>query len=74
MSLMITKGKQLLWVALFVHASPITVVRKELWSYLQHLGECIGVSWLVVGDFNQILSEDDKRVIGRIERRGYGMW
>lgn len=33
---------------------------EALWQYVRQLGTVIEVPWLLVGDFNQVLSEEDK--------------
>lgn len=59
-----------------MYALPTALVRQGLWTYVQKLGGCICISWLVVGDFNQLLSEKASVVdlaSGRIELNGYGV-
>lgn len=54
-------GKYVDWVFLALYASPRKCLRDALWLYLQKLGRLITMSWLLVGDFNQVLHPDEKR-------------
>lgn len=49
------------WISFDVYASPRWCFRQELWRYLVMLGEVIQFSWLVMGDFNQIMYTDEKK-------------
>ncbi|KAF7818437.1 reverse transcriptase [Senna tora] len=44
----------------FVYASPIRDRRKVLWSNLMNLAEIHSMPWLICGDFNDVLSLDEK--------------
>lgn len=44
-----------------VYASPTAFVREDSWTYLSNLSNCISVPWVLVGDFNQVLDDVDKR-------------
>ena len=44
------------WVCSAIYASPIPSNREFLWGYLQNLMDSISISWLVVGNFNEILA------------------
>lgn len=56
----ITWGSQILWILSAIYASPKERHRKELWDYIINTRQCISVPWLLLGDFNQVLSERDK--------------
>ncbi|KAI5659406.1 hypothetical protein M9H77_28199 [Catharanthus roseus] len=43
-----------------IYASPKLVFPEALWQYVRQLGTVIEVLWLLVGGFNQVLSEEDK--------------
>ncbi|KAL4293782.1 hypothetical protein AHAS_Ahas18G0162500 [Arachis hypogaea] len=44
------------WIYSAVYGSPQATNRVELWSHLLDIGLCIQDPWVVVGDFNDILS------------------
>ncbi|XP_016178513.1 uncharacterized protein LOC107620951 [Arachis ipaensis] len=44
------------WICSAVYGSPQATNRVELWSHLLDIGLCIQDPWVVVGDFNDILS------------------
>jgi hypothetical protein len=44
----------------FIYGHPILVHRKKVWDELLGIGTCINHKWLCIGDFNQVLSEEDK--------------
>ena len=43
-----------------VYASPVPVIRRELWDHLNHLAIIINDFWIVGGDFNSILFQGEK--------------
>lgn len=43
-----------------VYASPHFSFRQQLWNYLHQLGLIINVPWVILGDFNQPISPQDK--------------
>ena len=47
------------WVTT-VYASPVPVIRRELWDHLNHLGAITNDPWIVGGDFNSILFPGEK--------------
>lgn len=49
------------WVVSIIYASPLPLLRDDLWTYLSKLGEIIHLSWLVIGDCNQPLNSCDKK-------------
>lgn len=44
-----------------VYGSPNGTKRRELWSSLELLAQNIHNPWMLVGDFNAMLTEDDKQ-------------
>lgn len=63
-------GKSFFMSAVYASATP--VFRQDLWEYIICLGVVVKVSWLLLGDFNQILSQEEKRdgssaIPGRME-------
>lgn len=48
------------WFASIIYASPNHLCRQELWFYLKKLGYLIHLPWLLIGDFNQIISPLEK--------------
>ncbi|XVF28490.1 hypothetical protein REPUB_Repub15cG0033500 [Reevesia pubescens] len=53
-------GIWVLWKAT-VYASPTPSVRELFWNYLANLHTFDSLPWLLVGDFNQILSSSEKQ-------------
>ncbi|KAK4271588.1 hypothetical protein QN277_020262 [Acacia crassicarpa] len=47
-------------VVTFVYGPPIEGERREVWNILRRLASGISVSWLVLGDFNDLLSQSEK--------------
>ena len=43
-----------------VYASPNFNKRKIFWDYLQNLATTISLPWVLLGDFNDMLSDDEK--------------
>ncbi|BFG35444.1 hypothetical protein CerSpe_217180 [Prunus speciosa] len=48
------------WMFTAIYASPSRVKREKLWEYLTFVAESHDLPWLLVGDFNDILSVDEK--------------
>nr|XP_011470317.1 PREDICTED: uncharacterized protein LOC105353179 [Fragaria vesca subsp. vesca] len=48
------------WLLSGIYASPCNTARGTLWSYLDSLAARIGLPWLLLGDFNELLSFADK--------------
>ena len=48
------------WLFTAVYASPRTAERHILWNNLINIGELHNLPWVLAGDFNEPLSEDDK--------------
>ena len=44
------------WVCSAIYASPTPMVREELWLYLGNIGRSMDKPWLLLGDFNEVLS------------------
>ena len=49
------------WILTVVYANPCANIRRLLWSYLDSIRSCFQMPWLIVGDFNEITSCDEKR-------------
>ena len=48
------------WLFTAVYVSPRTAERHILWNNLINIGELHNLPWVLAGDFNEPLSEDDK--------------
>ncbi|KAJ1387751.1 Ribonuclease H-like superfamily [Sesbania bispinosa] len=46
---------QAAWFVTAVYGSPNPVAREELWGHLPHVASSISSSWIVTGDFNEVL-------------------
>jgi hypothetical protein len=44
----------------FIYGHPILEHRKQVWVELQRIGAYISHKWLCIGDFNQVITEEDK--------------
>lgn len=49
------------WLLSGIYASPNAVNRKALWEYLIEMGRVVKLPWMLVGDFNQIMFESEKK-------------
>lgn len=49
------------WVLIVVYASPNYMLCTYLWEFLQKLGKVITSPWLLISDWNQVLSPEDKQ-------------
>ena len=56
----IDKGTENEWRFTGFYAEPETSKRREAWEILRQLNSHQGVSWLCVGDFNEITKQDEK--------------
>lgn len=65
----IKKEGRVQWLLSAIYASPKQAFREELWQYIRDIGSCIQSPWQLVGDFNQILSSDEKKGGKSINRR-----
>lgn len=43
------------WCFTVIYACSVLAQREELWSYLESLGTKIGIPWLFLGDFSQVI-------------------
>ena len=55
------------WKLTCFYGHPVTAKRHESWALLEHLKQFQTQSWLCIGDFNKILTQEEK--IGAILRR-----
>lgn len=60
-NLAVLKNQQLWWALTVVYASPVAAIRDELWQYIEHLANTISIPWLLLWDFKQVLSSEEKR-------------
>jgi exonuclease III len=44
----------------FIYGHPVLAQRIKIWEELERIGTLVNSKWLCIGDFNQVLSEDDK--------------
>lgn len=65
----IKHGNSLSWVLLAVYASPKVVFQNLLRSYLELMGTCLDVPWLLLGDWNRMLVSSDKQGGSGINRK-----
>lgn len=49
------------WISSLIYASPVPSTRALLWDQLESLRDNIVSSWLIMGDFNEILSSSEVR-------------
>ena len=61
LTIIITSPDKIKWGLMAVYASPAEVTRKFLWNYLQEFSDFDGLPWIIIGDFNQILSHEEKQ-------------
>lgn len=59
--LQVTWKRSISWLMTAVYASPRYVSRQDLWDNLKILGEAIDDPWVVIGDFNAILADHERR-------------
>ena len=50
----------LTFVLTAVYASPNFAKRKIFWNYLENIAATISLPWVLLGDFNDMISEDEK--------------
>lgn len=60
-TVLVRQPRGLVWIMSAVYASSNAFFREDLWSYMQRLGCCMSFPWLLLGDFNQVLSVTEKR-------------
>ncbi|XP_062005875.1 uncharacterized protein LOC133723058 [Rosa rugosa] len=58
---LVTESSDKQWFFTAVYASPDPVLREELWSYLDNFNSHCTISWLIAGDFNELISNADKQ-------------
>ncbi|XP_021803921.1 uncharacterized protein LOC110748212, partial [Prunus avium] len=56
---LVTLGNQW-WLLTVVYANPCQGIRESLWNYFDGLARASHLPWLVLGDFNDIVSADEK--------------
>ncbi|XP_075647222.1 uncharacterized protein LOC142618104 [Castanea sativa] len=54
------RSSDLSWVLTCIYASPRLVERKLLWGNLSNVASLHSLPWLMLGDFNEVLSINDK--------------
>lgn len=54
------RTSNLSWFLIAIYASPRHVERQVLWSNLMKVAELHNMPWVMAGDFNEPLVEDDK--------------
>lgn len=59
-TVIVRRGDHLDFVLTAVYASPRYNLRVPLWDYLIRLGAIITEPWVLIGDWNQVLSSEDK--------------
>ncbi|XP_015383671.1 uncharacterized protein LOC107176123 [Citrus sinensis] len=52
-----------------LYASPVPIIRRELWDHLNHLATITNDLWIVGGDFNSIIFQGEK--IGGLLRQAF---
>ncbi|KAL5818956.1 hypothetical protein ACOSQ4_022798 [Xanthoceras sorbifolium] len=63
------------WVLTIIYASPNISLRKKLWNYLQTIRDYFKGSWMIVGDFNEITCNAEKRGgRAKFSRSGFAEW
>ena len=73
-TIVIAEGSQF-WVLTVVYASPNPAVRNSMWGYLNTTRRCFKGPWVVMGDFNEIVSSDEKRGgRGCFSKIGFSDW
>ncbi|CAL9016454.1 unnamed protein product [Prunus brigantina] len=48
------------WLLTVLYANPCPMIREALWKYFDGLALISPLPWLVLGDFNDIVSADEK--------------
>lgn len=63
------------WVLVIaIYRSPKWSLRKELWVELGNIAQNVKLPWIVAGDFNAMLDEEDKRGGSRRSRVSYPLF
>ena len=58
-TVLIEKRNERPWILSAVYANSTPSIREELWDFLENCTEFDDVAWMVIGDFNQILSPEE---------------
>lgn len=58
---MLVKETVVSWLLLVVYVFPKAYIRNKLWQYIWQLGSIVNIAWVVAGDVNKPLDNDDKR-------------
>ncbi|KAL5859327.1 hypothetical protein ACOSQ4_000623 [Xanthoceras sorbifolium] len=63
------------WILTVVYASPVISIRRNIWRYLDIVRSCFYGPWVVMGDFNEIISSEEKKG-GRVRftSSGFAEW
>lgn len=61
MNILVYQRDKVNWLLSAIYASPNPVFRHDLWDYLRCLGPISELTWLLIGDYNQVLSPNEKR-------------
>lgn len=67
-TLLIEKHEEEPWILSAVYASPTSSVREELWIFIERCQMFDNIAWCLVGDFNQIMSSEERQD-GRLRDR-----
>jgi hypothetical protein len=51
----------------FIYGHPVLEKRKQIWDELQRIGSEVHQKWLCIGDFNQVLSVEDKFALSPLQ-------
>lgn len=70
MNLGILSGTKVLWMMTVIYASPEKQTRQQLWISLRRMGQLIEVPWVIIGDCNEVLTQDDKCGGKRVHQQG----
>lgn len=52
---------EILWVLSSIYASLVAFYPEYLWEYFERLRQCVTLQWMLVGDYNQVLSVIEKK-------------
>lgn len=71
MNVAILSNNRIEWLLTLVYASPKLLSRVSLYEYLESMKDHMTVPWLLLGDFNEVIRQEDKR--GGREVRGHSV-
>lgn len=60
-TVLVRQPLDVVWIMSAVYASPNAFFWEDLWTYLQQLGCCIPIPWMILGDFNHVLLVTEKQ-------------